>query len=126
MIVGVGVDLVDIGVFRGRLDGNSGDELMDELFLPDEIAYARTQVRSWENFAARLAAKEAAFKALGAGLSQGLRWHDVEVRREESGAVSLTLHGKARELAGKKNVTGCKVSLSHSRSNAIAIVIMES
>jgi holo-[acyl-carrier protein] synthase len=122
MIIGVGVDLVDIDEFRGRLN----DELIEELFLPDEAAYARTQRRSWENLAARLAAKEAAFKALGAGLSQGQRWRDVEVRREESGAVSLALHGKARELADKKTVKGCKVSLSHSRSAAIAIVIMES
>ena len=73
-----------------------------------------------------MAAKEAAFKALGAGLSQGLRWRDVEVCREESGAVSLALHGKARELAAEKKVRGCKVSLSHARSAAIAIVIMES
>jgi len=122
MIVGVGVDLVDMNEFHDRLN----DELIEELFLPDEIVYARTQKRSWENFAARLAAKEAAFKALGAGLSQGLRWRDVEVRREESGAVNLALHGKAKDLATEKNVKGCKVSLSHSRSAAIAIVIMES
>ncbi len=126
MIVGIGVDLVDIDKFRDRLAGDTGEELIAELFLPDESAYAQTQVRSWENFAARLAAKEAAFKALGAGLSQGLRWRDVEVRREESGAVSLALHGKARELAAEKNVKGCKVSLSHSRSMAIAVVVVES
>lgn len=122
MIVGVGVDLVDIAAFRERLD----EALIAELFLPDETAYARTQRRSWENFAGRLAAKEAAFKALGAGLSQGLRWCDVEVRRGESGAVDLVLHGRARELAAAKHVTGCRVTLSHSRSSAIAIVVMES
>jgi len=126
MIVGVGIDLVDIPEFRDRLAGPTGEALIEELFRPDEAAYARTQRHSWENLAARLAAKEAAFKALGAGLSQGLRWRDVEVRREESGAVSLALHGKARVMAEDKNVKGCKVSLSHSRSAAIAIVIMES
>ncbi len=122
MVIGVGIDLVDIATFRERLD----EALIAELFLPDEIAYARTQRRYWENFAGRLAAKEAAFKALGAGLSQGLRWHDVEVRRDESGAVDLALHGRARELADEKQVTGCRVTLSHSRSEAIAIVVMES
>jgi len=121
MIVGIGIDLVDVGVFRDRLC----EELIEELFLPGEIAYARTQARSWENFAARLAAKEAAFKALGAGLSQGLRWRDVEVVREASGAVSLELHGAARALADEKNVTGCKVSLSHTRFQAMALVVME-
>lgn len=122
MIVGVGVDLVDITTFRERLD----EALIAELFLPDEIAYAGSQRRCWENYAGRLAAKEAAFKALGAGLSQGLRWRDVEVRRSDSGAVELALHGRARELAERKGVTGCRVTLSHSRSSAIAIVVMES
>jgi len=125
MIVGIGVDLVDMREFRERLAGDTGEALVDELFLPDEIVYARTQARSWENLAARLAAKEAAFKALGAGLSQGLRWRDVEVVREASGAVSLELHGAARALADEKNVTGCKMSLSHTRSQAMALIVME-
>ena len=69
------------------------DELIAELFLPQEIEYAGSQAHPWENFAARFAAKEAAFKALGAGLSQGLRFRDVEVCREVSGAVSLRFLG---------------------------------
>jgi holo-[acyl-carrier protein] synthase len=122
MIVGMGIDMVDIDIFRRRLD----EALIDELFLPDEIAYARPRARSWESFAARLAAKEAAFKALGAGLAQGLRWRDVEVVREDSGAVGLALHGAARARADELDVTGCKVSLSHTRTKALAVVVMES
>jgi len=121
MIIGTGIDIVDLDVFRGRLS----DELIAEVFLPAEAEYAATQVRSWENLGGRLAAKEAAFKALGAGLSQGLRWRDVEVCREESGAISLKLHGKAAELATSKGVTRCHVSLSHSSTAAMAAVVME-
>ncbi len=121
MIVGIGIDIVDVAEFRRRLD----EALIDELFLPGETAYARTQARAWENFAARLAAKEAAFKALGAGLAQGLRWRDVEVVREASGAVSMELHGAARARADELDVEGCRVSLSHTRSQAIAMVVME-
>jgi len=120
MIVGIGIDIVDIGRFRDRLD----EALIEALFLPDEIAYASSRVRAQESFAARFAAKEAAFKALGAGLSQGLRWHDVEVVREESGAVGLELRGAAREAADGMHVTGCRVSLSHTRDQALAVVVM--
>ncbi len=120
MIVGIGIDIVDLEGFRRRLS----DELIAELFLPGEIEYAGSQHRSWENYAARFAAKEAAFKALGAGLAQGLRWHDVEVCREESGAVHLLLSGKAGDIAEQKGVTDSFVSLSHSRHNTIATVVL--
>ena len=120
MVVGIGIDIVDVQEFRRRLS----DELIAELFLPAEIDYARTQVRAWENFAARLAAKEAAFKALDAGLAQGLRWHDVEVRREPDGPPVLALHGRARTLADARDVVASHLSLSHSRESAIATVIL--
>lgn len=121
MVFGVGIDIVDLEEFRGRLS----DELIAELYLPQEISYARTQVRSWENFAARLAAKEATFKALGAGLSQGLRWRDVEVCKQASGQVTLELHGKALERAQSQGVTELHLSLSHARHSAIATVVVE-
>ena len=121
MIIGVGIDIVDLESFRSRLSA----ELIEELYLPGEIAYAQTQARSWENFAARLAVKEAAFKALGAGLEQGLRWKDVELCRQDSGAIEVCLHGRAAELAEKKGMSGCVVSLSHSRNTSVAVVIIE-
>ena len=101
-------------------------ELIQELFLPDEIAYCSTQHHNEANYAARFGAKEALFKALGAGLEQGLRWHDVEVVKEDSGAVHLQLSGKAAELAAEKSVTHTHLSLSHSRDNALAMVVLES
>jgi holo-[acyl-carrier protein] synthase len=121
MIVGLGIDIVDLDVFRGRLD----DALIDELYLPAEAAYCRTQVRFWENFAARLAAKEAAFKALGAGLAQGLRFRDVEVVRGPSGAVELALHGAAAARAAEVGARRLFVSLTHSREAAAAVVVAE-
>ncbi len=121
MIIGIGIDIIQLERFQKRLS----PELIQELFLPDEIAYCLTQRHNEENFAARFAAKEAVFKALGAGLEQGLRWHDVEVCKEESGAVRLKLNGAAAELASQKNLTHSHLSLSHSRQNAIAMVVLE-
>lgn len=121
MIIGIGIDIVPVGRFHSRLD----EGLIAELFLPDEIAYCRTQARFWENFAARFAAKEAAFKALGAGLDQGLRWHDVEIVRDPAGPVHLRFHGQAAAQAAERNVTASHLSLSHSSENAIAMVVLE-
>lgn len=121
VILGVGIDIVDLAEFRGRLT----DDLIAELFLPDEIEYCRSQKRSWENFAGRFAAKEAAFKALGAGLADGLRFLQVEVVRAGSGAVRLELTGRAAELAAERGVLKTHVSLSHSRTVAAAVVVAE-
>ena len=122
MVVGIGIDLVDVDRLREKLS----DELVSELFLEGEIEYCRSQVRYWENFAGRLAAKEAAFKALGSGLSSGLRFRDVEiVRNSETGSVSLLLHGKALETMEKKGIACMPVSISHTAKFAIALVIAE-
>jgi holo-[acyl-carrier protein] synthase len=123
LVVGIGIDTVDMDSFRKKLT----QELIDELFQPDEIAYCSSQVRFWENFAARFAAKEAAFKALGTGLSSGLRFKEVEIIKcMELGSVSIKLHGNALRAGNEKKVTRLFVSLSHSGRNAIAIVLAES
>lgn len=120
MVAGVGIDIVDVALFRSRLD----DRLIDELFLPAETEYCRSQVRYWENFAARFAAKEAAFKALGAGLSSGLGFRDVEVVKcAETGSISLRLYGKALMIQDEKKIDKIIVSVSHTKSSAIAIAI---
>lgn len=121
MIIGVGVDIVDLEGFRARLS----DELVDQLFLPGEVTYASSQARPWESYGARFAAKEAAFKALGAGLSEGLRFHDVEVVRRASGGVEIGLSGKALEKSVEMGVASVRVSLSHTEKAAVAVVIME-
>lgn len=121
MILGVGIDIVDLAEFQGRLK----DDLIVELFLPDEIEYCRSQHRSWENFAGRYAAKEAAFKALGAGMADGLRFDQIQVVRAESGAVSLAMTSRAAEIAAERGIQRTHVSLSHSRTAAVAIVVVE-
>ena len=122
LVIGIGIDTVDVVSFRKRLD----DRFIEELFLPSEIEYCLSQVRYWENFAARFAAKEAVFKALGAGLSSGLRFRDVEiVKNPETGSISIRLHGKALAAQIEKRIERVLVSVSHTRMSAVAIVIAE-
>lgn len=121
MIVGIGIDIVGLEEFRARLS----DALIQEIFLPDEIAYSASRARPCESYAARFAAKEAAMKALGAGLSQGIAWRDMEVLRGVTGDLSLRLAGRALDLARAKGVTRSWVSVTHSSATAAAVVVLE-
>ncbi|MFT3685506.1 MAG: 4'-phosphopantetheinyl transferase superfamily protein [Phycisphaerales bacterium] len=74
-------------------------------------------------FAARFAVKEAAMKALGTGLADGVRWTDFSVRNNAAGAPILIVAGKAAELAAAQGITGWSVSLTHTGDYAAATVI---
>ena len=76
-----------------------------------------------ERLAARLAAKEATFKALSHGKAEGMTWHDVEVVNEAGGRPLVRLHGALAELAEGSGVRSVDVSLSHTRDLAIAQVV---
>ncbi len=117
----VGIDIVDLEEFRAGLT----DSLVGEFYLPDEIGYARTQARSWENLGARLAAKRAVFKALGVDAEGASAWHDVEVVRHESGELDVRLSGGALALAEARGASECKLSMTHTRRTALAFVIFE-
>jgi len=120
--VRVGVDLVDVAALRARFDGR--DDLLADTFNPAELAYCRAQKSPWTHLAARFAAREAALKALGTGLTGGMAWRDVEVTRDPAGAPGLVFRGalgEALESAGLKRST---VSLSHTDTYAIAVVVL--
>ena len=120
-LVGVGIDLVDIKVFKERLDS----KMIEDLFLPGEMEYCTSRARPWESYAARFAAKEAVFKALGRGLSHGMGWKDVEVVRDHRGAVYVLLGGNAARAAEELSVKSIWLSLSHTRTSAIAMVTIQ-
>lgn len=115
MIVGTGIDVVDIARFEASLARTPG--LRDRLFTAEE---ARLPIAS---LAARFAAKEAIAKALGA--PTGLGWHDAEVVREESGRPRFEIRGTVRVAADALGVRTVHLSLSHDAGIASAIVVLE-
>ncbi len=124
MIVGIGVDLFSVTRVEDDLEqGEKG--LRDTIYTPEEIAYCQSKRYPGQHFAARFAAKEAVFKALGASGLSGSHWRDVEVRVERNGRSYVLLHGKVREAADQLKVTAVHVSLSHTRDWAVASVVME-
>ena len=124
MIRGVGIDLVDIARVDRLLD-DKGERALRRLFTADEVSYALARPLPAQHLAARLAAKEAAFKALsGNQLARGIGWKEIEVIRGDHGPT-LALHGRAAERATELGVTSIWVSLTHSATTAGAVVVLE-
>ena len=124
VLVGIGVDLVDVGRVESRAREDAG--LLESLFTPAEIAYCSAKHRPAQHYAARLAAKEAFFKALGIDGKSGLAWREVEVMSGPSGRPELALHGSLAETARRREVKAIHVSLSHEGTMAVAQLVLES
>jgi len=120
-MLSAGVDIIEIPRVR-RVFEKYGQRFLDRVFTADEIAYCRGRA---SNLAARFAAKEAAMKALGTGV-RGVAWKDIEVVRQESGAPSIQLYGRAKNRAQRLGIQEMALSLSHSREYAVASVIARS
>jgi holo-[acyl-carrier protein] synthase len=120
LVVGLGIDVVELAELREGLD----DRRLDELYLPAEIDYASTQARSWESLGARLAAKRAVLRALGADQTDAA-CREVEVVRGELGELDVRLHGGAKERARVLSVRVCLLSMTHTRATALAIAVVE-
>ncbi|MBA2561230.1 MAG: holo-ACP synthase [Propionibacteriales bacterium] len=115
MIVGVGIDVVDIERFGQTLDRTPAirERLFTELELRLPLA----------SLAARFAAKEALAKALGA--PAGLQWVDAEVRSEDTGRPTLTMSGSVARRASLLGVAHTHLSMSHDAGIASAVVVLE-
>ncbi len=123
MILGVGIDLVPVARVE-RMLNRYGDRFVHRMFRPGECR-GRGGLYPPESLAARIAAKEAAFKALGTGRAGGVRWTDVEVVGGQGRAPGLRLHGAARERALVRGVRRVHVSLTHQAGTAAAVVVLE-
>ena len=124
MIVGLGIDIIEVSRMREAME-RRGAALKKRVFTPAEIAYCESHRDPYERYAARFAAKEAGMKALGTGWRRGVRWVDFEVVRLSSGKPTLVLHGKAHEFAAKLGVKNISLTLTHTRDTALAQVIFE-
>lgn len=125
VIVGIGIDLVDIARMR-RLLERKGERAMVRMFTEGEREYARLHPEPVRQFAARAAAKEAAYKALsGNDLARSIGWRELEVESRRGHSPELVLHGRALERVRELGVTRVLLSLTHTELSAAAVVIAE-
>lgn len=119
--VAIGIDVVDVAKFK-KLYLELEPASLERVFAPSELVDVGTEGDQARRLAARLAAKEATFKALG-GLQDGMAWTDVVVRRLENGAPTLALSGGALTKARQLGINAWLVSLSHLEVVAVASVV---
>jgi holo-[acyl-carrier protein] synthase len=122
MILGVGTDLVAIARVED-LVSRHGERFLNRVFTPKEREQCLGRARPAVHLAARVAAKEAAMKALGTGWSLGVRWLDVEVQSGGGAPPVLRLDGVARARADARGIRQTLVSLSHDGGYALAVVM---
>jgi holo-[acyl-carrier protein] synthase len=118
MSLKTGVDIIEISRIQAAL-GRHGERFLQRVFTPAEVDECRGRA---EALAVRFAAKEATTKALGTGIGP-VGWLEVETLHKRSGEPYLVLHGRAQQVADYLGLTTFAISLSHSRDNAIAIVV---
>ena len=122
MVCGIGVDIVEVARV-GNVAERHGDRFLRRIYTPLELE--KTHGNRNQYLAARFAAKEAAFKALGTGWGGGVRWVEVEVDNLASGQPVLSLHGTARSRADALGVERLHITISHTEEYAMAQVVLE-
>jgi holo-[acyl-carrier protein] synthase len=124
MILGSGIDLVEIGRIEQSLE-RYGQRFLNRVYTSAEQAYCLRKRKAAESLAARFAAKEAGAKALGTGISRGVNWLEIEVTREPGGRPTLRFHGRAAEIAARLGVVHTALSITHTSDLSMANVILE-
>jgi holo-[acyl-carrier protein] synthase len=122
MIVGIGVDLVSIERLAESLENEA---FKRKVFLPDEITDCERFANSDERYAGKFVAKEALMKALGAGIRQAVGFQQIEIHTGESGAPSVYVRGKAKDILDALGAERIHVSISHTGGMAVAVVVLE-
>jgi len=123
MIAGLGIDIVEVERIEEKIQkGNGFRELV---FSANEIAYCESKTNKFEHYAARFAAKEAFFKALGTGWLNGTAFNEVEIINNEIGKPEIVLLNETGATIGSMNFSNILVSLTHVKKMASAVVIIE-
>jgi holo-[acyl-carrier protein] synthase len=123
MIVGVGIDLIEVERVAEKIGKKSG--FKELVFSKAEIDYCESKANKFEHYAARFAAKEAFFKALGTGWKNGTAFNEVEITNDEKGKPALSFLGTTAASITEMKLGNISVSLSHLKTMASAVVIIE-
>jgi holo-[acyl-carrier protein] synthase len=124
MIVGLGIDLIEIDRIRS-VYARHQQRFLNRILTPAEKEYVTQHADPSARLSGRWAAKEAGLKSLGTGLADGIGWRDIEILPDERGKPILHLHGKAAERAQLLEANVSHVTITHSNGLAMAQVILE-
>ncbi len=123
MVAGVGIDLIEVERIKHNIEKDTGFKKM--IFSEKEIAYCEVKTNKFEHYAARFAAKEAFLKAIGTGWTEGTHFNEIEIVSDSEGKPEMVLLGKTKKSLSGLAIIKILVSLSHLKTLATAVVIIE-
>ena len=123
MIFGIGTDLIEVARVAEKMGKKAG--FKELVFSPDEIIYCEARTYKYEHYAARFAAKESFFKAIGTGWRNGTAFNEIEIYNDADGKPGLRFLGNTAKTIAALKLGKIFVSMSHLKTMASAIVIIE-
>ncbi|MEO6722703.1 MAG: holo-ACP synthase [Ferruginibacter sp.] len=123
MVTGLGMDMIEVDRIAHKI--GKGQGFKELVFSAKEIDYCESKANKYEHYAARFAAKEAFFKALGTGWLNGTAFNEVEIAHDEKGKPVISLSGETSVTIKALGYTKISVSLTHLQTIAAATVIIE-
>ncbi len=124
MIFGTGTDIIEIKRIESSIARS--EAFVNKIFTEVEQDYCKAQKAGiFQSYAARYAAKEAVFKALGTGYRYGMAFREIEVKNDKLGKPEVTVHGKVKAFVQEQKITQIHLSLSHVKEMALAFVVLE-
>lgn len=123
MITGVGIDMIETARVEAKITKESG--FRELVFSADEISYCEAKANKYEHYAARFAAKEAFFKALGTGWKNGTAFNEIEITNDNTGKPEIFFLGGTAKTINAMSIGKICVSLSHLKDIAAAVVMIE-
>jgi holo-[acyl-carrier protein] synthase len=122
-VYGIGIDMIEVERVATKVSKENG--FRELVFSPDEINYCETKTNKFEHYAARFAAKEAFFKALGTGWKNGTSFNEIEIIHDENGKPGIKLLGETANTINSLGQLKISISLTHLKDTAAAVVIIE-
>ncbi|GAB3932503.1 holo-ACP synthase [Mucilaginibacter myungsuensis] len=123
MVSGVGIDMIEVPRLKESMKKESG--FRELVFSQSEIAYCQPKTNRFEHYAARYAAKEAFFKAIGTGWLDGTAFNEVQILNAPNGKPEISFIGLTAETIKKLKLKNIQVSLTHLKELASAVVVIE-
>ncbi len=123
MILGIGTDLIEVERVAEKMEKKAG--FKELVFSPEEIIYCEAKTNKYEHYAARFAAKEAFLKAIGTGWRSGTAFNEIEIYNDTEGKPELRFLGVTAGTVAEMKAGKIFVSLSHLKTMACAMVIIE-
>ncbi len=124
MIKGIGVDVIRVDRV-GRTLERYGERFLKRIFTRHEREYCLKRKNVHQHLAARFGAKEAVYKALGAFVTTGIRWKEIEIYRERGSAPQVRLYGAMKEAAKRGEVERVLISITHEGNMCIVVAVAE-